>query len=523
MIVDFGEGPILTNRVFDVCLVGGGIAGLTCASELAKAGIETIVVEAGGVGSEPPTVLGDVRFARRVYAGAFTGRRVGLGGTGSIWGGAIIPYLPEDFYERTWIGAPAWAIDHKEILKWWSLVEQTFLLEAGPYEEGGSDDAHEGKDVEIAFIERLAKWPSFGRRNPAHLLERELTMRRNLTIVTHARAVAFELDRTACSIQKIIVANERGNRSEIAARWFVICAGALETTRLLLLLDRQIDGRLCDGNFLGKFFGDHLSLPLGRIRSHRVHDLNRAVGLRFCRRGMRSVRFELHPASQKRLSMPSCWVHIAPATETRSGLHAVRDLLRAWQRSRELHHRLVIETLSFAPYLARCAYWRVARRRLLWPRNAVIEMHVVVEQRPRWGNQVRLADEKDALGVPVLEIDWDVSEEDLRDAYRTAALFARWWAHSSFASMRNIVMDASLLEENAHNVTGIGGIFHPVGTTRMALNATTGVVDRDLQVFNTTNLSVLSTTVFPAVGGANPTGTLVALAFRHAEFLRRHF
>ena len=63
------------------------------------------------------------------------------------------------------------------------------------------------------------------------------------------------------------------------------------------------------------------------------------------------------------------------------------------------------------------------------------------------------------------------------------------------------------------------GNFHHLGTTRMAPDATSGVVDADSRVHKSRNLYVAGSSVFPTSGFANPTLTVVALAVRLAGHL----
>jgi len=61
---------------------------------------------------------------------------------------------------------------------------------------------------------------------------------------------------------------------------------------------------------------------------------------------------------------------------------------------------------------------------------------------------------------------------------------------------------------------GLHWSHHHIGGARMGHGPATGVVDSDLRVFGTRNLSVASSAVFPTGGIANPTLSLVALAHR---------
>ena len=54
----------------------------------------------------------------------------------------------------------------------------------------------------------------------------------------------------------------------------------------------------------------------------------------------------------------------------------------------------------------------------------------------------------------------------------------------------------------------------------MSRDATTGVVDENCRLHGVSNLYVAGSSVFPTVGFANPTFTIVTLALRLADHLR---
>jgi choline dehydrogenase-like flavoprotein len=67
------------------------------------------------------------------------------------------------------------------------------------------------------------------------------------------------------------------------------------------------------------------------------------------------------------------------------------------------------------------------------------------------------------------------------------------------------------------------GCHHHLGTTRMHADPRFGVVDAQCQVHGVRNLFVAGSSVFPTGGHANPTFTVVALALRLADEIRRNF
>ncbi len=65
----------------------------------------------------------------------------------------------------------------------------------------------------------------------------------------------------------------------------------------------------------------------------------------------------------------------------------------------------------------------------------------------------------------------------------------------------------------------LGGGHHHMGTTRMSTDPSSGVVDADGRVHGVENLFVCGSSVFPTGGYANPTLTILAMAYRLADHL----
>ena len=125
----------------DVCVIGGGIAGLISVHRDWKAasGRRVIVLESGDPGSRlvdstPSTRLGwasgiTLRECLR-RPGACAGRD-----SSNTWGGRIMPLAPHDMGPRDYVGLPAWPIDRAE-LRIVSVpdIEHLFHLDQSSYE-----------------------------------------------------------------------------------------------------------------------------------------------------------------------------------------------------------------------------------------------------------------------------------------------------------------------------------------------------------------------------------------------------
>ena len=115
---------------------------------------------------------------------------------------------------------------------------------------------------------------------------------------------------------------------------------------------------------------------------------------------------------------------------------------------------------------------------------------------PREANRVTLADEKDQYGLPIPRVTFGLCDNDkalVRHAtgFMTQALQAaggtRIWAETDDTAHLN-------------------------GTARMGGDPRTSVVNADCRSWDIRNLWVCDGSVFPTVGGVNPSLTIKALA-----------
>ena len=95
----------------------------------------------------------------------------------------------------------------------------------------------------LHMIPRWSKWPTFRRRNVAHLLRDMVAIKRNAEIWLNATVCDVLFDAAAGRLTGVEARSINGRRLTVVADWFILAAGTLETTRLLLQLDELTDGR----------------------------------------------------------------------------------------------------------------------------------------------------------------------------------------------------------------------------------------------------------------------------------------
>lgn len=522
MLVDLAEQTETRRSIeADVLIVGAGIAGLVLATRLRK--MKVVVLESGAreQAAEIHPLNRVVQLGDK-YCGASEGRFRCLGGTSTRWGGALIPFIDHDLSPRPYIGLQGFPIELKEIRPYLAKVEELFGLDGGAYDEEFVHQISARKHIPIGdpdFKARFAKWPTFKNRNVAVLFSELIERDPSLEVWINSTVTSFDLNRENGRLRSVVGRSENQKSVAVSAKHFVMCAGAIESTRLLLLLDREHGGRVFHGcEALGRFFYDHISAPLAEIRAKQVSKLNRMAGFRFRGSTMRSLRYELSVAAQERERVGSAFGHISFKTEKITGFDILRQFFRSQQRSGRIDPSILMDALCEAPYLAKLGFWRIFYNQLLWPIPASYELHVVAEQMPRADNYIALSTERDVFGQPLASIRWRVSPEDWNTFSAYKRYFDRFWDRQGLRNIGELEWrygaDCGETEELSH-----ADVYHPGGTTRMGSDPRSAVVDSDLRVFEVSNLWIASTSVFPSGGGENPTLMLILFTLRLADHL----
>ena len=149
----------------------------------------------------------------------------------------------------------------------------------------------------------------------------------------------------------------------------------------------------------------------------------------------------------------------------------------------------------------------------------------VIEQSPNPDSRVSLTTDKDALGLPRIALDWQLSELERGTLAAAQSAVKRAFEENKLGEMRPELFSAGAnwdgvdIDASAHRSTAFTAGHHHTGTTRMGSDPKSGVVDANCKVYGVGNLYVAGSSVFPTLGSANPTLTIVAMALRLADHL----
>ncbi len=144
-----------------------------------------------------------------------------------------------------------------------------------------------------------------------------------------------------------------------------------------------------------------------------------------------------------------------------------------------------------------------------------IGLLTAIEQVPNPDSRVSLANERDAMGMRRVQLDWRLTDLDKHSVVRTLELLGAELGRTGLGRLRiDVDDDSNTWPED------LAGGWHHMGTTRMSDDPSRGVVDRDCRVHGVDNLYVAGSSVFTTAGTGTPTMTLVALSLRLTDHLR---
>jgi choline dehydrogenase-like flavoprotein len=548
MIQDADEIVRDTTVQADICIVGGGPAGITLAMELAKTGRSILLLESGDLGpSDDAQALnaGEV-VDQALHSPPDKYRRRCFGGGTSIWGGRCVPFDPIDFDTRPWINHSGWPIGHAEVEHFYPVANA--LCEAGEYEydarlaaPGGMRPLLRGftpRHFDMNGIERFSCPTDFGKRYQTRL--RAAT---NVRVLLRATVTHLRASREGTRIERLDARNRKDLGFSVAAGQFVLAMGGIETPRLLLTSDDVHAGGIGNANDLvGRFYMCHVAGTIGSLqvngpRDTVWHGYDVAQDGTYCRRrialrpnvqadlGLGNVVFRLHHpriADPGHRTGPLSAIFLAQnfisyeyakrlvsetrpsaATWLRHGLNAVTDtastvrFLTHWLRDRTLAER------KFPSVIIR-------------PRTNLFSLDFHAEQTPNRDSRIGLTTATDRFGNRQVRVDWRYGNQDVETVEKSFELLGDDLAEQGTGRL-TLAPDEPDIETVVRRDGAYGG--HHIGTTRMASSPSSGVVDADGKVFGVNNLFVAGSAVFPTSSQANPTLTIVALSLRLAKHL----
>lgn len=513
----------------DVCIVGAGAAGIAIASELSGQSCRVALLESG-----------DFKFRHRPQS-LYLGEQIGIpnfstglsrfrtfGGSTTRWGGQCRPLDALDFEPRDGMPHSGWPFDLAYLEPYYRRAQAVCQL--GPYEyqpsawsafHGGALPL-EGEQLDTKIFQFSCP-TDFGRVYRTILARSD-----NVDVYLNANIIEIESDESAQNVTNLVVATFNNRRIRFTAAIYVLACGGIENARLLLASNRIARHGLGNQHDLvGRFFMDHAYFLLGHFepatasydRSYYVIESYDRVG----HEQKINAAFALNERIRRddRLNGAAVYFVRRPAYKTspeyfskggRSFIHLV-DVLRHDElpdHNLGRHLRNIVTGAGEVAVSLRRQLIELARPQ---PRLA---LRAVLETTPNPASRVTLGSRRDHFGMPRVRVNWQLNAEDTRGLARLLQVMRQ-----EFERCRLGRLIEDIPTDGTGWPTSMAGGKHHMGTTRIHDDPRQGVVDPDCRVHGMSNLYIAGSSVFPTGGYANPTLTIVALALRLVEHLKR--
>lgn len=488
----------------DLVIIGGGMAGITLAKELAGGPLKVAILESGGreidmenqalyAGSavvrapgNPDKPLDDYPVQSRIRA---------YGGSAHVWGGKCAPLDPADFAKRAWAPHSGWPVSCEQLQPFYDRACD--LLEIprfGPDTPVLNDPAR--KPLDLDPIDGFFPAPRYFSRlsggadkKAFDAFRTDFASAPNITVYLYANVTRIRTSAKGDTVAGLDIGCLDGKRHTAKARTYVLATGGIENVRLLLA-----SGGIGNQNDLvGRFFQGHVTYSMDGDADTEGSALN--------------------------ISRPEPMsLYVPPG---RAAAHCVIGSgLEGQQRMQAGNFTLTLYNGgppgAGTPTQAETRVIRQTATRVDGGdgEGQLLDCFAMTEHFPNPDSRVTLDPEHlDPLGLPRVRLEWVYSKADWDSFERSTAGLGDALGASGQGRMCWPIQRPDYLKISSAS-------RHHMGTTRMHADPRQGVVDPEGRVHGIGNLYVAGSSVFSTSGIANPTLTILALVMRLADRLK---
>lgn len=527
MIADLQEIADYAEIRGKIAIIGGGAAGITLAIELAKHFKDVLLLEAGGLEFEQKTQ--DLYAGRNLGLGhpdLDSSRLRYLGGTTNHWGGQCAPFDAVDFERIAARPHSGWPFTLEDLMPHYKRAYAYCQLGTFRQEPVLLDKC---KPIARQMVDSPEFVLSEFRHSPptrfGEYFRPALRSSDRIKVFLHANVTDIAMAADGNSVSFVEAKTLTGRKAKVTADAFVLCCGGSENARILLNCTRHFPkGIGNDHDLVGRFFMESLAGGAGYISPADAHfkigpmayrgasdgDVTISMVLRSSDESVRRTgagwsiffhpEFEDTAFINSKMRSPAFEAFRAMVQDMKKG-HVPRDL-----EKRSLTALGDLESIVWALY-----YRMTDAFRNKGPLKTIF-VRMEGEQLPNPNSRIILIDEVDALGMRRVGANWRYLPRDVTNIGDTAMALARGVGAAGFGRM---------LVQKYDEHTQIGTNWHQKGTTRIHSDKRQGVVDQDCRVHGIANFFISGSSVFPTGGRVNPTLTIVALAIRLGDHLKR--
>ena len=520
MFIDANELADNTKINADICIFGAGVAGLSIAREFINTPYKVCVLEGGGLGYEPESqALYEGKNVGVDYWSLESARIRFFGGTGNHWGGYCLPLEEDDFEKRSWVNNSGWPFKKADLDPFYDRARTVLKLDnpsfsASSWNADGiptlpfDSNAVENRVMQMSPYSEVQI--PFGAA-----YKKQFKEAKNIDVYLHANLLNINTNEHASSVSNVEVLTFSGKKISVSAKSYTLALGGIENARQLLLSNNvQKNGLGNQHDLVGRYFADH---PFLSSRNTMLITQKGVKTKLFSRKLIKSNKISayltLSPKIRKNKDLLTTRFTFEPISWSNrpKGPSAISTIWKSAKHLEIPEHfpGKIKQIVTNADNVLMSSLSAARGHKLLHAR------YISTEVIPNHSSRVLLGDEIDRFGQRQVILDWRIDgQQEIESINRSLKILGIEMGKADLGRFHVPEKQEAWPEKFA-----VG--MHHMGTTRMHSNPKEGVVDANSKIHGVSNLFIAGSSVFPTYGHANPTFTIVALALRLADHLKK--
>ena len=494
MIIDFNK----IKSKYDIVIIGAGLAGLSTAIALNESKQTVLIVESGSQkynlkinkkSDAESTNLGN--WPVKNYASKVSRTRM-FGGNAVVWGGWCMELDEYDYSDKTWQKIKP------ELLK--SYKNAYKFLNINPIK----------KLPEIETFDYFEPYPiNISRGNTINESREILKISKNIDLVDQTDLVNIDFQNNEI---RTIDLKHKNEVKELNVKRLVLSTGGIENAKLL---KQFIPKELISDN-VGLNFMEHPQIQIGRVLI-RDSSVNKFIKMHSPPTAAHLFDDKLNIKTQKYFSG-----FRYKGSEARNYFVLRNSNVYQSKTLYRLRHIILTRNLFSTGPISLLDIFNLSKDIIesiflklinLFTSYKSYSVVLHLEQEPSENNKINL------IGQNSTVLEWNFNENDLHNFNKSVGEIKSGFKKLGLIFNPKKYLSFSEDELSNYLVKNVFGIGHHMGTTKMGTSDSESVCDTDMKVHNIQNLYLNGSSVFPTGGIANPTLTIVALAWRLGEHL----
>ncbi len=493
----------------DICIIGAGAAGLSMSLQLMNSPYKVILLEGGGF--EYDDRIQQLYYGKQIghpYYPNKASRLHYFGGSTGHWGGMCSTFDDIDFEVRDWVENSGWPIKRNDIATYYPEAHK--ILDLGPYEWDVNYWLKQIKEYKQLPLDENVIWSKMWQFSPPARLGTKykdaITNATNINLYTFANVVDIVGNENVNEIKEVTVKNYTGKTHKVKAKYFILACCSIQNARILLSCNKQAKAGLGnDNDVVGRYFMEHPEIKTGELWLSHVDPLKLYEMI-----GGTKQRAELaiSVAKQRELKVLNGSISLMPLEMSKNTVPSVK----LWSND---DPRKSLDTFAKYNTLDKRNFFQRMFSKSIYQSFGLFTR---VEQLPNPDSRVVLNNNKDELGMPQADLNWQMSPIDKKTVLTINTLLGEQVGKAGIGRVKLNDWLVDKKEEQLPDFTSGG--WHHLGTTRMSSDPKKGVVDANCKIHGISNMFVAGASCYPTGGAVNPTLTCVAISLRLADHVK---